>query len=146
MPPDASLLLEKPLLQILSNIVAGVHPSNPAGPSSVLEHFTRTRYANVIRPEVLKEWNGQDHIGSSPTLDVKGTGPSLSEPSQIFCNKVSKRLFEALSAQELAHVTKEYEEEWITAKKRYEQVMRTMYGQPDIERSVVYSLSHLTVI
>lgn len=109
------------LLRIFANISAGTHPSSPLGPSSVLEHFTRTRYADLILPAALKE-----------------CGAGIGEPSPACISRVSKRMFEMLAEQERISLMDAYESEWTTKRKRHERALDAMYGQVDLTQCVFY--------
>lgn len=104
----------------------------------MLEYFARTRYSDLIRPEALKEWNGVgNHFG--PEI-VEGGSP---EPSHACWDRVTKRLFHALSAEDLAQVVQGYDNEWAVASDKYKEAMKTMYGGLDTERCV--NLEHTVI-
>jgi hypothetical protein len=117
-----------PYSSILSNILSGTHPSYPSSPPSPLEHFARTCYASAIKPSIANAWELES---------AKLQGPISPKPPNEFCEKVIRDMFGALSTNELQTIEREVEQEW-HMKEWYNESIRELYGDIDIQRSVTF--------
>lgn len=117
---------------ILSNILTGTHPTCPSSPPSALEHFARTRFTSVIKPSIAEAWELELESRQDPSANHDAV-----QPSKEFSEQVLRNVFNALSTNDIKAIEHEIEHEWDGKMKEYHDAIREMYGEIDIQRSVV---------